>query len=53
MLARKEMYGATIPTVRGVYYLHKQAAAGYGVPAITLLYSVAEPTITFHSLRVG
>ena len=53
ILARREIYGTTISTVRDVYYLHKQAAGGYGVPALSVLYTVSEDVISLHALKIG
>lgn len=53
ILARREMIGAEIPTIKDVYYLHKQAAGGFGVPALLVIYTVSEDIISLHALRVG
>ena len=53
ILTHREIYGATIPAGGNVYRLHKQGPGGYGVPALTVIYTVSEEVIVLHALKVG
>jgi 3-methyladenine DNA glycosylase/8-oxoguanine DNA glycosylase len=53
LLAHQEIAGPSIQTIRQVYQLHKQAAGGYGVPALTVIYTIDPEVITLHTLKVG
>ena len=53
LLVRREVFGAEISGVKDVYKLHKQAAGGFGVPQLSVLYTVTVAHIHIHTLRVG
>lgn len=53
ILTRREMGGVTIPTVKDVYHMHKQAAGGYGVPSLLVIYTVEKERILFHAIKIG
>jgi hypothetical protein len=53
ILAHQDIAGPSIPTARQVYRLHKQAAGGYGVPSLTVIYTLDAKAITLHALKVG
>ena len=36
-----------------VFHMHKQAAGGWGVPALLAIYSVTPEAVIVHALRVG
>ena len=53
ILAHRQLSGATFQGLRELYYLHKQAAGGWAVPALTTIYTVSPELIRIHTLKVG
>jgi 3-methyladenine DNA glycosylase/8-oxoguanine DNA glycosylase len=53
ILAHQEIVGASIQTIGQVYHMHKQAAGGYGVPSLTVIYTIDPQVVTLHRLKVG
>ena len=46
--------GSNVPASgdQSLYYLHRQAAGGFGVPGFTVIYSMTDETIDLHAIRV-
>lgn len=36
-----------------LFYLHKQASGGWGIPALLVVYSLTSEAVVVHALRVG
>jgi len=53
VLVHRQVSGASFQGVVDIYHLHKQDAGGYGVPALTVLYTASETLISLHALKVG
>ena len=53
ILVRREMSPGSNPVIRDVYRLHKQGPGKYGVPGLTVIYTVSPENIHLHSLRVN
>ena len=53
ILVRREMPDSENPTLRDVYRLHKQQPGKFGVPGLTVIYTVDLEAIHFHTLRVN
>jgi len=53
VLVHQHPSGASIQGANHLYHLHKQAAGGWGVPALTVLYTVSDAVIDVHAIKVG
>jgi hypothetical protein len=53
ILVRRDINGPTVGGITDIYHLHKQAAGGWGVPSLTVLYTVSDEIISLHAIRVG
>jgi len=53
VLAHRQISGAEFPGIRDIYYLHKQASNGRGIPSLAALYTVSPEVISIHSIKIG